>query len=80
MWVSSLFRVDLPVLGSGFFEFVNEPREGLLKGPTLFGKGLAKGVAGLLNGVGGALDSVSTISGTLYNLVQSLIFLDIIII
>ena len=60
-------------IGTGFFEFVNEPREGLLKGPTQFGKGLAKGVAGLLNGVvGGALDSVSTISGTLYNLVQSL--------
>ena len=60
-------------IGTGFFEFVNEPRKGLLKGPTQFGKGIAKGVAGLLNGVvGGAFDSVSKISGTLYNLVQSL--------
>ena len=60
-------------IGTGFFEFVNEPRKGLLKGPTQFGKGLAKGVAGLLNGVvGGTFDSVSKISGTLYNLVQSL--------
>ena len=60
-------------IGTGFFEFVNEPRKGLLKGPTQFGKGLAKGVAGLLNGVvGGTLDSVSKISGTLYSLLQSL--------
>ena len=60
-------------IGTGFFEFVNEPRKGLLKGPTQFGKGLAKGVAGLLNGVvGGTFDSVSKISGTLYNLVQNL--------
>ena len=60
-------------IGTGFFEFVNEPRKGLLKGPTQFGKGLAKGVAGLLNGVvGGAFDSVSKISGTLYNLVQGI--------
>jgi hypothetical protein len=60
-------------IGTGFFEFINEPRKGLLQGPTQFGKGIAKGVAGLLNGVvGGAFDSVSKISGTLYNLVQSL--------
>ena len=60
-------------IGTGFFEFVNEPRKGLLKGPTQFGKGLAKGVAGLLNGVvGGTLDSVSKISGTLYSLLQTL--------
>ena len=60
-------------IGTGFFEFVNEPRKGLLKGPSQFGKGIAKGVAGLLNGVvGGTFDSVSRISGTLYSLVQSL--------
>ena len=60
-------------IGTGFFEFVNEPRKGLLKGPTQFGKGLAKGVAGLLNGVvGGTLESVSKISGTLYSLLQTL--------
>ena len=60
-------------IGTGFFEFVNEPRKGLLKGPSQFGKGLAKGFAGLLNGIiGGAFDSVSKISGTLYNLVQNL--------
>ena len=44
-----------------------------MEGPTQFGKGLVKGVGGLLNGVvGGALDSVSKISGTLYSLFQSL--------
>ena len=60
-------------IGTGFFEFVNEPRKGLLKGPSQFGKGVAKGVAGLLNGVvGGTLDSVSKITGTLYTLLQSL--------
>ena len=60
-------------IGTGFFEFVNEPRKGLLKGPSQFGKGLAKGFAGLLNGIiGGAFDSVSKISGTLYNLVQNI--------
>jgi vacuolar protein sorting-associated protein 13A/C len=60
-------------IGTGFFEFVNEYRKGLLKGPTQFGKGLAKRVAGLLNGVvGGALESVSKISGTLYSLLQTL--------
>ena len=63
----------LEKIGTGFFEFVNEPRKGLLKGPSQFGKGLARGVAGLLNGVvGGTFDSVSKISGTLYNLVQGI--------
>ena len=60
-------------IGTGFFEFVNEPRKGLLKGPSQFGKGLARGFAGLLNGIiGGAFDSVGRISGTLYNFVQNL--------
>ena len=60
-------------IGTGFFELVNEPRKGLLKGPSQFGKGLARGFAGLLNGIiGGAFDSISKISGTLYNLVQGL--------
>ena len=60
-------------IGTGFFEFVNEPRKGLLKGPSQFGKGLARGFAGLLNGIiGGAFNSVSKISGTLYNFVQNL--------
>ena len=60
-------------IGTGFFEFVNEPRKGLLKGPSQFGKGLARGFAGLLNGIiGGAFDSVSKISGTLYNFMQNL--------
>ena len=47
----------LEKIGTGFFEFVNEPRKGLLKGPSQFGKGLKRGFAGLLNGVvGGAFD------------------------
>ena len=61
-------------IGTGFFEFVNEPRKGLLEGsPSQIGKGLKNGITGLLNGVvGGAFDSVSKISGTLYNLVQNI--------
>ena len=54
-------------IGNGFFEFVNEPTKALMQDPSNFGKGLVKGVGGLLNGVvGGTMDSVSKITGTLY--------------
>ena len=61
-------------IGNGFFEFVNEPTKALFQGPTQLGKGLAKGVTGLLNGVvGGAMDSVGKITGTLYTTVHGII-------
>ena len=53
---------------------VNEPTKGLMQGPTQFGKGLAKGVTGLLNGVvGGTMDSVTKITGTLYTTVHGIL-------
>ena len=43
-------------LGTGIFEFFNEPRKGLLKGPEEFGIGIAKGARSLVsNIVGGVL-------------------------
>ena len=61
-------------IGIGFFELVNEPTKGLMQGPTQFGKGLAKGVTGLLNGVvGGTMDSVTKITGTLYTTVHGIL-------
>jgi vacuolar protein sorting-associated protein 13A/C len=58
-------------LGSGVFEFFNEPRKGLLKGPKEFVKGLGKGVRSLVTSiVGGGLNSVSRVTGSLYSLVK----------
>ena len=55
-------------LGSGIFEFFNEPRKGLLKGQEEFGLGIAKGARSLVsNIVGGGFNSVSKITGTLLN-------------
>ena len=60
-------------LGTGFFELVNEPRKGFLLGPKQFGKGLLKGLGGVLSGVvGGSFGVVQRISGTLYSATQSL--------
>ena len=60
-------------LGSGFFELVNEPRKGFLLGPKQFGKGLLKGLGGVLSGVvGGSFGVVQRISGTLYSATQSM--------
>ena len=59
-------------LGNGFFELVNEPRKGFLLGPKQFGKGLLKGLGGVLSGVvGGSFGVVQRISGTLYGATQS---------
>jgi len=56
-------------LGSGVFEFFNEPRKGILKGPKEFAEGLNKGVKSLVtNVVGGGLNSVSRVTGSLYTL------------
>lgn len=58
-------------LCSGMFEFFNEPRKGLMKGPKEFAKGVGKGVRSLItNVVGGSLNSVSRVSGSLYSLVK----------
>ena len=54
-------------LGTGVVEFFNEPRKGFLQGPAQFGKGIAKGVNSLVsNVIGGGLDTVSKITGSLY--------------
>jgi vacuolar protein sorting-associated protein 13A/C len=59
-------------LGSGVFEFFNEPRQGLIKGPKEFVGGVGKGVTSLVTGVVSAsFDSVSKISGSLYNVAKS---------
>jgi vacuolar protein sorting-associated protein 13A/C len=56
-------------LGSGVFEFLNEPRKGILKGPKEFAEGLNKGFKSLVtNVVGGGLNSVSRVTGSLYTL------------
>lgn len=61
----------LDKLGSGVFEFFNEPRKGILKGPKEFAKGLGKGVASLItNVVSGSLNSVGRVTGSLYSLVK----------
>ena len=58
----------LDSLGTGFVEFFNEPRKGFMQGPKKFGEGLAKGVSSLVgNVVGGGLDTVTKITGTLYS-------------
>jgi hypothetical protein len=59
-------------LGSGVFEFFNEPRKGLIKGPKEFVGGVGKGVKSLVTGVVSAsFDSVSKISGSLYSVAKS---------
>lgn len=59
-------------LGSGVFEFFNEPRKGLIKGPKEFVGGIGKGVTSLVTGVVSAsFDSVSKISGSLYSIAKN---------
>ena len=76
-----IFNMDLigsPInlvegLGTGIFEFFNEPRKGLLKGPEEFGIGIAKGARSLVsNIVGGGFKSASKITGTLLNASKNL--------
>ncbi len=58
-------------LGSGVFEFFNEPRKGIMKGPKEFAEGIGKGFRSLVtNVVGAGLDSVSRVTGSLYSLVK----------
>ena len=76
-----IFNMDLignPInlvegMGTGIFEFFNEPRKGLLKGPGEFGLGIAKGARSLVsNIVGGGFKSASKITGTLLNASKNL--------
>ena len=76
-----IFNMDLignPInlvegMGTGIFEFFNEPRKGLLKGPEEFGLGIAKGTRSLVsNIVGGGFKSVSKITGTLLSASKNL--------
>ena len=58
-------------VGSGVFEFFNEPRKGIMKGPKEFTMGIGKGIRSLVtNVVGASLDSVSRVTGSLYSLVK----------
>jgi len=59
-------------LGTGVFEFFNEPRKGLLKGPHEFVGGIGKGVKSLVtNVVSGGFDSISKITGSLYGVFKN---------
>ena len=59
-------------LGSGVFEFINEPRKGLIKGPKEFVDCIGKGVTSLVSGVVSAsFDSVSKITGSLYSMAKN---------
>eukprot|EP00826_Nyctotherus_ovalis_P008669 TRINITY_DN1224_c1_g2_i2.p1 TRINITY_DN1224_c1_g2~~TRINITY_DN1224_c1_g2_i2.p1 ORF type:complete len:317 (-),score=86.46 TRINITY_DN1224_c1_g2_i2:640-1590(-) len=58
-------------VGSGVFEFFNEPRKGIMKGPKEFAMGIGKGVKSLIsNVVGGSLNSVARVTGSLYSLAK----------
>jgi hypothetical protein len=58
-------------LGTGVFEFFNEPRKGLIKGPKEFVGGVGKGVTSLVtNVVAGGFDAVSKITGSLYSVAK----------
>ena len=60
-------------LGSGFFEFFNEPRKGLLKGPKEFVGGVGKGVTALMTGiVSASFGSASKITGSCYTMFKSM--------
>ena len=58
-------------LGTGVYEFFNEPAKGLLKGPKGFINGVGKGVRSLAtNIIAGSFESVAKISGSLYKIVS----------
>ncbi|CAG9310720.1 unnamed protein product [Blepharisma stoltei] len=58
-------------LGSGVFEFINEPAKGFIKGPKAFAQGVGKGFKSLVgNAVIGGFGSVSKITGSLYKVVK----------
>ena len=59
-------------LGTGVYEFIAEPATGLLKGPDEFVGGVGKGVQSLVtNVISGGFDSVSKITGQLYEVMKN---------
>lgn len=80
-WYKILGSIDLlgnPVglidsFGTGVFEFLNEPRKGLIKGPLEFVGGVGKGVKSLVTHVvSGSFGAISKSSGALYVMVKDL--------
>ena len=58
-------------LGTGVYEFFNEPAKGLLKGPKAFINGMGKGVRSLVsNVIAGSFESVANITGSLYKIIS----------
>lgn len=58
-------------LGTGVYEFINEPRKGMLKGPKGFVEGVGKGVRSLVgNAVSAGFGSLGKIAGSLYTVVK----------
>ena len=58
-------------LGTGVYEFFNEPAKGLLRGPKGFINGLEKGVRSLVsNVIVGSFQSVANITGSLYKIIS----------
>ncbi|CAG9327163.1 unnamed protein product [Blepharisma stoltei] len=58
-------------LGTGVFEFLNEPAKGALKGPKAFAHGIEKGIRSLVgNVISGGFGSVSKVTGKLYGIVR----------
>ena len=62
-------------LGTGMADFFYEPAQGLIRSPAAFGLGIAKGTYSLVSGVvGGALNTVSKLSGGIGSGVAQLSF------
>lgn len=67
----SLFRN----ISTGFKDLKDKPSEGFVKGPLQFGKGLAEGTGSLIaHSVGGALNSVEKVTGTIASGLAALTF------
>jgi vacuolar protein sorting-associated protein 13A/C len=62
-------------ISTGFQDLKEKPAEGLVKGPLEFGKGLAEGASSLIaHSVGGALNSVEKVTGTIASGLAALTF------
>lgn len=67
----SLFRN----ISTGFRDLKDKPAEGLVEGPLEFGMGLAEGTSSLIaHSVGGALNSVEKVTGTIATGLAALTF------
>ena len=62
----------IETLGTGVYEFMTEPAKGLIGGPKAFVVGVGRGVRSLVTSViKGSFESVSKITGGLYNVLKS---------